>query len=88
MAEALKVNATLKSLKCAAPLTCPIWKVSAAADTLLTLCALPICSVTMNDIGPTGAKYFAEALEVNTTLKELRCATRPPLPNLACVSSR
>ena len=31
LAEALKVNATLKSLKCAASLTCPIWKVGVSS---------------------------------------------------------
>ena len=34
LSDALKVNATLTSLRCAIQLTCPIWKVSAAADTI------------------------------------------------------
>ena len=37
----------------------------------LTPGALPICSVSDNNIGPTGAKYFAEALKVNKTLEAI-----------------
>ena len=33
LSDALKINATLTSLRCAIQLTFPIWKVSAAADT-------------------------------------------------------
>ena len=41
LSDALKVNATLTSLRCATKLTFPLWKVSAAADTLVDLCSQP-----------------------------------------------
>ena len=55
----------------------------------LTLLYLPVCSVSANFFKAEGAKYFAEALKVNSTLTSVEYATaRPHLPNLACVSSR
>ena len=55
----------------------------------LTLCALLVCSVGYNKLEVKGAKYFAEALKVNSTLTSVEYATaRPHLPNFACVSSR
>ena len=54
-----------------------IWHVSAAADSFVPLA----CSISGNLIGygsDEGVKSLAEALKVNTGLKELRCATRAP----------
>ena len=48
------------------------------------MCVLPICSVGYNKLEVEGAKYFAEALKVNTALTSVEYATaRPHLPNLA-----
>ena len=56
----------------------------------LTLCALLVCSVAYNNLEVEGAKYFAEALKVNTALTSVEYATARPRLRLIwkSVSSR
>ena len=49
----------------------------------LWLLAFPAlaCSLAANQIGAEGAQHLAEALKVNTSLKELKCAACCPRPS-------
>ena len=78
LADALKANAALTSLKCAAPRPPPKCQ---QPQTLLFRPRL-VCSLYLNRIGVEGAKSLAEALEVNGTLTSIEyAAARPHLPN-------
>ena len=48
--------------------------------TLLTAQLCPLCSVSGNSIGPTGAEALGKALETNSTLQALQYAASHALP--------
>ena len=62
LSDALKINATLTSLRCAIQLTFPIWKVSAAADTFVLF---PSGSLRDNNLGIEGWCAIFTALRDN-----------------------
>ena len=81
LSDALKVNMTLKSLKCAATLYCVcvcvcVCKGFQKRQRPLTLrgCAF-ICSLDHNFVRAEGAGYISDMLKVNSALKELRLAS-------------
>ena len=78
LADALKANAALTSLKCAAPRQFP------NCQQPLILCAFLVCSVGTfgtYQLDIWGAKCFAEALKVNNSITSIKCAKDQDLPN-------
>ena len=74
VAEALKINTTLRALKYAAarpPHYC---------QQPLTLNLTVVCSLFNNSVRPEGAESLGEALKTNSTLKELKYAPPACLP--------
>ena len=74
LAEALKMNTTLQTLKYAAPHPCP------CCQQPLTLNLTVVFSLFNNLVGPEGAESLGEALKTNSTLKELKYAPPACLP--------
>ena len=69
MAEALKVNNTLTSVKYAAARPFPY------RQGPLTIRFDSFCSLRENKLGAEGAKYISEGLTINETLTSLEYAT-------------
>ena len=85
LSEALKVNATLTSLKCASP---PAPARFGNCQQPLTLLLTPVCSLDSNNLcgldyrgrgtyTAEGIIQLSDALKVNATLTSLRCASSP-----------
>ena len=74
LAEALKMNTALQTLKYAAS---PSFS---CCQQPLTLNLTVVCSLFNNSVGPEGAESLGEALKTNSTLKELKYAPPACLP--------
>ena len=77
LAEALKVNTTLQSTRCASKAL--VLAFAHKRQRPLTLNAIfvgIIHSLNGNQMKAEGAAFLAEALEVNTTLQSIRCASK------------